>query len=98
MLPVGFDIKVNEKSLLVAGGLIVLLIWYGRRQVAAVAAAVNPISENNVFNKAAEGAGQAITGEKDWTPGGALYDLGHNKETNKPNFFGYILDAFVPGV
>ncbi len=37
----------------------------------------NPASERNIVNQVATAAGAAITGDKNFTPGGALYDATH---------------------
>lgn len=42
--------------------------------------AINPINNDNVFNRGFESVGQYITGDKNWTLGGSIYDWLHEDE------------------
>lgn len=95
MIPVGFNIDVNEKTLLIAAGIVVVAIWYSRRQIETVAAAVNPVSADNVFNQAVTATGAAVSGDPGWTLGGWVYDLGHDSDTNEANPLGTLTDILT---
>lgn len=41
---------------------------------------LNPASDKNIVNAGVTQAGAAITGDKDWTLGGWVYDLTHGAE------------------
>lgn len=65
---------MKNNLILIAGiGLgLVGLAWFAKRQVVAVAKAVNPVDPNNVFAKSADSIGAQLTGTRefnlgDWT-------------------------------
>lgn len=73
----------------VAGALAVgLLGWLlarkGKAAAAAVGAAVNPTSRDNLAYRGVNAVGEAVTGERGWTLGGWLYDWTHPEESAAP--------------
>lgn len=50
-----------------------LLLWK-RKELAAVADAINPASDSNIVNRGVSSVGEAITGREGWTLGGQLAD------------------------
>jgi hypothetical protein len=42
---------------------------------AAAAQSINPVNDENIFNQGVLAVGQKITGNENWTLGGAIYDL-----------------------
>lgn len=93
MIPVAASIQVNWKTVAAVAVVGALVIWYTRKSVGEVAAAVNPVSPDNIFNKAVTATGAAVTGQKDWTLGGALYDATHTD--GKANLVGDVLDRIT---
>lgn len=89
----------------VVAGLLILAVWYAEDKVGEVTAAVMPTNPENVFNQAATAAGRAVTGDPEWTGGGAVWELGHDIETDaltgrtypKANPFGTFTD-WIAGV
>jgi hypothetical protein len=64
-------------------GAVLILGYYAKKGVTAAAQVagtkLNPYSSSNlVYDNAIGGAGRAITGNPNWTLGGALYDLTHS--------------------
>ena len=60
--------------------------WLSRKAsdaVAAVGEAVNPLSSNNLANRAVTATGAALSGDEYWTLGGWFYDITH--PTYDPN-------------
>ena len=83
------DIKADWKLLAVAGGVLGGYFYLAKKAAgvagdaaAAVGAALDPTSPDNLAASAVAAVGEAVTGEEDWTPGGALYDLGHSVEVD----------------
>jgi len=56
-------------------------IWYAKNQAAkavgAVGDALNPISQTNIFNRGVNSVVQSLTGDKNQTLGGWIYDVTH---------------------
>ena len=74
------EILNTKAAAYVGAGLVaVVAIWWISRKAAAAAGvvvdAVNPASENNLANRAVTAAGQAVTGNENWTLGGAIFEL-----------------------
>ena len=66
-------------AIAVAGVLVVGYI--AKKQAAgavdAVADAINPVNDQNIFNQGVLSIGRSITGNKSWTLGGTIYDWTH---------------------
>jgi ABC-type uncharacterized transport system permease subunit len=73
--------SINWKTILaVTGAGIVVYLFFKREAGAALKAvgqAVNPVSDKNLAYQGVNAVGSAITGDKAWTLGGAIYDLFH---------------------
>lgn len=97
---------LNTKAGMIAAGVLaagVVLYFIGRKlsdkagdAAAAVGNAINPTNPENVFHSGVNATGAAISGDKDWTLGGWVYDLFHkpydpNAPTKKdPDSVAYI--------
>lgn len=66
----------------VVAGLLILAVLYAEDKAGEAAAAVMPTNPENVFNRAVLEAGRAVTGDTEWTGGGAVWELGHDIETD----------------
>jgi hypothetical protein len=81
--------SASGKELLILAGLAVGLYLFTKHEVKtaakAVGEAVNPLSQNNIINKAVNATGAALTNTKpgDWSLGGWIYDMTH--EPYDPN-------------
>lgn len=96
MTIMGVDLKPKEIILtaLVGAGAVAAVSYLARQGVKEVAHAVNPTDPENVFNRALNATGAAVTGRQGWTLGGALYDWTHDSN-NKPNLAGDLLDTLA---
>lgn len=70
MIP-NLDIEINWKTVAVVGGLLVVGVWFTKRQaekavevVKDTAEALNPVDENNIINKGFESVFEDITKQK----------------------------------
>lgn len=78
-----FEVKGSEIVILAV--VAVGLYWLAKNEVkagaAAVGNAINPLSQTNVFNRAVNATGAAVTGTKpgDWSLGSWVYDLTHDE-------------------
>ena len=56
-------------------------VWYAKKQaseaVETVGDALNPISQTNIFNRGVNAVVQNLTGDKNQTLGGLIYDVTH---------------------
>jgi len=69
---------MNTRDGLLLGGaaLALYLAWQARQAAAAVAGKVNPYNRDNlIYQDVVGGLGRAVTGDKDWSLGGWLYDV-----------------------
>lgn len=88
MIP-NINVKADWKLLGVAG-LILGGYFYMMNKAAGVAGdaaavvggALDPTSPDNLAAAGVAAVGEAVTGEEGWTPGGALYDIGHSVEVD----------------
>ena len=80
------DVKVDWRLFAVGGVFVVGYFFVMKKAVAAagsaVGAALDPTSPDNLAAASVAAVGEAVTGEEGWTPGGALYDLGHSAEAD----------------
>lgn len=51
------------------GAVAVVLVWLAKKQIGAVANAVNPLNDNNVFAAAGNDLGAALTGDSNFSLG-----------------------------
>lgn len=68
---------------LAVAGLVAWRVYSTGRQVAELAGDViardlNPASADNLVNRAVSNVGASLTGDPNWTLGGAIFDLTHN--------------------
>ena len=74
---------MDTKLAMVAAGVIgVLIIGYiiqrqAKQSAETVVNAINPANDNNIFNQGVLSIGRAVTGDKNWTLGGKIYDWTH---------------------
>lgn len=72
--------KWTPKTTLIVAGVAVAGLWYLKRQagetLADVGNAVNPVNQDNIFNRYFVDSYQKITGSQG-TPGGDFYDWMH---------------------
>lgn len=68
----------TDKQMGIGAGVAVVGLWYLSRKAGNVAEkaidAVNPLNHGNIFADGVNQAGEAVTGNKNWTLGGAVYD------------------------
>lgn len=73
-----------ETKLLIAAGAGLALFWLARRAGAAVAdtfaTSLNPASDQNLAYRSVNAIGETVSGEADWTLGGAIYDATHKDD------------------
>ena len=77
-----------DETLLLAIGAVVAVLYFEHKASAAVtqtAQAVNPTNQNNIFSKGVNTAGEALTGDPNWTLGVWIYDITHTQQTQKTN-------------
>ncbi len=59
-------------------------VWYTKRQAAkaleVVGDALNPVSQTNIFNRGVNAVVQNLTGDKNQTLGGWIYDITHDSK------------------
>lgn len=71
--------KMKTKTVLVLGAVGVAAAWYLKgKAVQAVkdaGQAINPVNNENIFYSGVNAVGEAVTGNPDYTLGGAIYDL-----------------------
>lgn len=67
--------RIDAGAVLLIGGAAVaaLAIWKAREAAAGAVAAVNPLNENNIANRAANWITQTVTGDKNATVGTAIH-------------------------
>ena len=84
-----FDLTVKTEHVLIVGaGIAALFIAKSLASNAANAAgavgrSVNPASHDNLINRAVNGLGSILSGNEQFTVGGAIYDALHGDEINK---------------
>ena len=64
------DKQFAAVAVAIAAGLAYL--YYKR---GAIGEAVNPVSRNNLAHKGVNAVGEAVTGDSNWTLGGAMFEL-----------------------
>lgn len=69
-----FDLTGSGVLALAAVAAVGVLVIWKRKELAAVADAVNPASESNIVNRAVSSVGEAVTGREGWTLGSQLAD------------------------
>lgn len=72
--------RFTNQQLLAIGLVILVLVWYLKRQAAEAADLVNPTSRDNLAYSGANSVGQALSGDEYWTLGGWLYEITHPSE------------------
>ncbi|PHR87952.1 MAG: hypothetical protein COA78_36775 [Blastopirellula sp.] len=69
--------KAGAAAVVVVG--VALIGYYAQRKAAKVlpdiAQAINPVNDNNVFASGVNAVGAKISGNGNWSLGGAIYDL-----------------------
>lgn len=80
-LQTGVSLAANKNFLILAGGAVVVVLglaWYTKKKITdtanAAGDAVNPLSDTNLANRAANALTQALTVKKDVTVGTSLFD------------------------
>ncbi len=78
---------LNSKAAMIGVGVLaggVVLYFVGKKlfsvagdAAAAVGNAVNPVSHDNLANRAVGAVGSALSGDDEWTLGGWLFDVTH---------------------
>ena len=82
--------KAGPAMIYVAAGAVVVYLLYRAAKkaggaLAAAADAVNPTSANNLAYRGVNSIGASVTGDQNWSLGGAIYDLLHaNYDPNAP--------------
>lgn len=78
--------KIPGAKYLVMAAAVVGLYLFAKREATAAAKAVgeavNPVSQDNIFNRGANAVGGAVTG-RDWSVGSQLYDWFGSDETTE---------------
>jgi hypothetical protein len=76
--------SIRDDALIIGGGVVLvgLAAWYAKTkasQLLGVAGQalpyINPLDSNNLAYSGVSATGAAITGDKNWTLGGAFYDF-----------------------
>lgn len=79
--------KTETKNLIIVIATGLSVAWYIKSKTvetaAAVANAVNPLDEKNIFNQAVQKTGQALTGDADWSLGSQIYEWLNGEEERR---------------
>jgi hypothetical protein len=75
--------KWTPKNVLIVAGVAAVGAWYLSRTakgaIKDAGQAINPVNRDNVFYSGVNSVGEAISGDKNFTLGGWLYDLTHSE-------------------
>lgn len=69
---------LNNKQFIAVGVVGAAGLWFARKQAAKAAQAINPVNQENVFYQGTNAVGSKLTGDKDFTLGGWIYDITHS--------------------
>ena len=81
-------ITQDAQSVLIVGGVALLGVYFVSRMAAKkavevagnVGEAIDPTNSENIFYSGANAVGESITGDEDWTLGGAIFEAVHGDD------------------